>query len=95
MSWLRRLTGHTSPSPVNCRKVMTACVRSAAMFGSELWWKGDRAQGAVGRASDLQTIVNPEARAVAAAPNMQPRSADNGVGPQTGGHPAGKQTAAV
>jgi len=28
-------------SPTNCRKVMTACIQSDAMFGSELWWKGD------------------------------------------------------
>jgi len=36
---LRWFTGQTGLSPTNCRKVMTACVWSAAMFGSELWWE--------------------------------------------------------
>ena len=39
------------------------CVRSVAMFGSELWWKGNQKHGAVGRAADLQVLVNQEARA--------------------------------
>jgi len=33
------------PSPANCREVMTACIQSVAVFGSELWWKGDQTQG--------------------------------------------------
>jgi len=33
------------------------------MFGAELWWKGDLAQGAIGRANELQRLVNQEARA--------------------------------
>ena len=60
---LQRLTGRMGLSPVNCRKVMTACVQSVAMFGSELWWKGDHATGTVGRAEELQLPVNQEARA--------------------------------
>jgi len=50
----RRLTGQMGLSPVNCRKVMTACMQSVAMFGSELWWKGDREVGTMGRADELQ-----------------------------------------
>ena len=42
---------------------MTACVQSAAMFGAELWWKGDRVQGTIGRADELQRLINQEARA--------------------------------
>jgi hypothetical protein len=34
---LRRLTGQMGLALVNCRKVMTACIQSVAMFGSELW----------------------------------------------------------
>jgi len=34
---LRRLAGQMGLSPANCRKVMTACIQSVAMFGSELW----------------------------------------------------------
>jgi hypothetical protein len=36
---VRRLTGQLGLTPSNCRKVMTACVQSVAMYGSELWWK--------------------------------------------------------
>jgi hypothetical protein len=50
--------------PVNFRKVMTACIQSVTMFGSELWWKGDRVEGTIGRAEELQTLVNKQARAV-------------------------------
>jgi len=41
---------------------MIACAQSIAMFGSELWWKGDRA-GTKGRADDIQKLANQEARA--------------------------------
>jgi hypothetical protein len=34
---LRRLMGQMGLVPVNCRKVMTACIQSVAMFGSELY----------------------------------------------------------
>jgi hypothetical protein len=45
MARLRRLPGQMGVSPANCRKVMTACAQSVAMFGSELWWKGDQVRG--------------------------------------------------
>jgi hypothetical protein len=34
------------------------------MFGSELWWKGEGVEGTIGRAEELQTGVNKQARAV-------------------------------
>jgi hypothetical protein len=37
-----RLTGQMGFSQADCRKVTTACVQSAAMFGAQLWWKGDQ-----------------------------------------------------
>jgi len=43
---------------------MTACIQSIAMFGSELWCKGDKVAGTIGRAEELQTLVNKQARAV-------------------------------
>ena len=49
-------------SPVNCQKAMTACVQSVAMFGVELRWKGNQVYGTIGRAADLQILVNREAR---------------------------------
>ena len=64
---LRRLTGQLGLSPANCRKVMTACIQSVAMFGAELWWKGEGARGTVGRANDLQLLVNQQARATTGA----------------------------
>jgi len=60
---LHRLAGQRGLSPANCRKVMTACIQSAAMFGSELWWKGDHVTGTKGRAEELQLLINQEARA--------------------------------
>jgi ribonuclease HI len=51
-------------APVNCRKVMTACIQSVAMFGAELWWKGDGVQGTIERGKELQILVNKQARAV-------------------------------
>jgi uncharacterized protein involved in tolerance to divalent cations len=45
-------------SPANCRKVMTACIQLIAMFGSELWWKGEATHGTIGMASDIQKPVN-------------------------------------
>jgi len=41
---LRRLAGQVGLSPENCRRVQAACVQAAALFGAELWWKGDGAQ---------------------------------------------------
>ena len=62
MARLRRLTGQMRLSPANCRKVMTAYIQSVAMFGAELWWKGDHVTGTMGRAEDLQRLVNQQAR---------------------------------
>jgi len=42
---------------------MTACIQSAAIFGSELWWKGDHVRGTIGQANELQLLANQEARA--------------------------------
>jgi len=61
MARLRRLTGQMGLAPANCRKVMTACVQSVAMFGSELWWKGDHVRGTIGQADEVQLLVNQEA----------------------------------
>ena len=63
MNRLRRLTGRMGLAPANCRKIMTACVQSVAMFGSELWWKGGNVRGTTGRADELQLLVNQQARA--------------------------------
>jgi len=63
MTRLQCLTGQMGLSPANCRKVMTACVQSFAMFGSELWWKGGHVQGTMGQTDELQLLVNQKARA--------------------------------
>jgi len=64
MGRLPRLAGQMGLSPANCRKVMTACIQSVAMFGPELRWKGDRVVGTMGRFKELQKVVNQQARAV-------------------------------
>ena len=33
------------------------------MFGAELWWRGDLAEGTIGRGKEFQLLVNREARA--------------------------------
>jgi len=60
LHWLTRQMGM---SLANCRKVMTACIQSVAIFDSELWWKGEYVTGTKGRTEDLQLLVNQEARA--------------------------------
>jgi hypothetical protein len=82
MKQLRWLTGQIGLSPDNCRKVMVACVQSVAMFGSELWWKGDQAHGTIGRAADLQILVKQGARVTLGIPDNQPRMPLTGVGDQ-------------
>jgi len=58
MARVRRLAGQMGLSPVNCRKAMMACIQSVAMFGSELWWKGDQTRGTIGQANEMQLLVN-------------------------------------
>jgi len=56
--------GQMGLSPANCRKVITACVQFIAMFGAELWHKGDHVLGTMGQADELQLLVNQEAWAM-------------------------------
>jgi len=63
MTRLRRLVGQMALSPANRRNVMAPCFQSVAMFGSELWWKGDHVRGTMGQADEQQLLVNQEARA--------------------------------
>jgi len=39
---------------------MTACVQFVAMFGAELWQKGDQVQRTMSQADELQLLVNQE-----------------------------------
>jgi len=83
---LRRLTGQMGLSPANCRKVMTACVQSTAMFGAEHWWKGDHATGTRGRAGEIRRLVNEEARAITGCfrtTNLGALSMESGLGAAT------------
>ena len=70
MNRLKWLTGQMGLSPVNCRRVMSACVQSVAMFGAELWWKEGNIRGMTGRAEELQLLTNREARATTGAFRM-------------------------
>jgi len=63
---------------------MTACIQSVAMFGSELWWKGDQIQGTIGQANELQLLVNREARATTGCfrtTSLGSLSMESGLGP--------------
>jgi len=50
---LKRLAGQMGLTSDNCRKVMTACVQSVAMYGTELWWKGKGKPGMSSGAGEL------------------------------------------
>ena len=83
---LRRLAGQLGLSPANCRKVMTASIQSVAMFGAELWWKGEGVRGTVGRTDDLQLLVNQQARATTGAfrtTNLGALPTESGLRPVT------------
>jgi len=58
MRRFRWLTGLMGLSAANCRKAITACIQSVAMFGSKLWWKGDHIQETIGWADELHLLVN-------------------------------------
>jgi ribonuclease HI len=84
MGRLQRLTREMGLTPANCRKVMSACVQSVAMYGSELWWKGATGRGMAGGVEELQKLVNREARAVTGCfrtTNMGALSAEAGIRP--------------
>jgi len=83
---LRRLTGQLGLSLANYRKAMTTCIQSVVMFGAELWWKGEGARGTVGRANDLQLLVNRQARVTTGAfwtTNLEALSMESGLRPVT------------
>jgi len=67
MAHLQWLTGRMGLILTNCRRIMTACIPSVAMFGAELWWKGGNVCGTTGRAEELQLLVNQQARATTGA----------------------------
>jgi len=59
---MRRLTGRMDLAPENVRRTQVARVQAVAMHESELWWKGEKENGTIGRANDLQKMVNQQAR---------------------------------
>jgi len=70
-------------SPENCRRVQAACVQAAALFGSELWWKGEGAHGTKNRKEDLWKLVNQEVRLTLGAfriTNQGALSSDSALG---------------
>jgi len=67
MNRLKRLMGQMGLSPINYRRVMSACVQSVTMFGAELWRKGGNIRGMTGHVEELQHLTNREARATTGA----------------------------
>ena len=61
---LRRLAGKMDLVPDSVRRTQVACVQAVALHGSELWWRGEEVYSSVGKAADLQKLVNQQARAV-------------------------------
>jgi ribonuclease HI len=56
---LRRLSTQRGLTAGNVRKVQVACIQAVALYGSEVWWKGQR-----NRLEDLQKMVNQQAREI-------------------------------
>ena len=86
MTRLQRLTGQMGLAAANCRKIMAACVQSAAMLGSELWWKGGNIQGTTGQVDELQLFINHQARAMTGCfrtTNLGALSMESGLRPAT------------
>jgi len=83
---LQRLMGQMGLTSANCRKVMIACVQAMAMYGSELWWKGEGNRGMGGPEAELQKLVNQQARAVTGCyrtTNLGALMAEAGLRPAT------------
>jgi len=53
---IRRLTGCMGLVPENVRRTQVACVQAMAMYGPELWWKGEKENVAIGKVNDLQIV---------------------------------------
>jgi len=86
MKRLKQLTEQMELSLANCRRVMSACVQSVAMFRAELWWKGGNICGTTGRAEELQLLVNRETRVTTGAfrmTNLGVLSMESGLRPAT------------
>jgi hypothetical protein len=56
---IERLHGKYGLTPANVRKITTAVIQSSALFGSEIWWRGQK-----NRADDIQKMINRQARAI-------------------------------
>ena len=86
MNQLKRLIGQMGLSPANCRRVMSACVQSVAMFGAELWWKRGNVHRTTGCVEELQLLVNWEVRTTTGAfrtTNLGALSMESGLRPAT------------
>ena len=59
-----QVAGRMGLIPDGIRRTQVACVQAVALYGSELWWKGEDVHGTIGKANDLQKLVNQQARAV-------------------------------
>jgi len=57
--------------PENVRRTQVACVQAVAKYGSELWWKGEKENGTIGRASDLQKFWSTSKHALSQAATNQ------------------------
>jgi len=83
---LRWLKGQMALAAANCRKIMAACIQSATMFGSELWWKGGNIRGTMGPVDELQLLINHQARATTGCfrtTNLGALSMESGLKPAT------------
>jgi hypothetical protein len=56
---IQRLHGQYGMTQGNVRKVTTAVIQASALFGAEIWWRGQKS-----RSEEIQVMFNRQARAI-------------------------------
>ena len=64
---LKSIAGNHGLSPGLVRRIQIAVVQSIALYGSEIWWKGQKTW-----AEDIQRLINRQARSITGALKTSP-----------------------
>jgi len=78
---VRSLMSTKGLSPKGCQRIQVATVQAVALYGAELWWKGQK-----NRAQEVQKILNEQGRRVTGCFRTTPQGAlmnDAGIRPAT------------
>jgi len=67
---VRSLTVKTGLNPGSCQRIQVAAVQAVAMYGSELWWRGQK-----DRAQEVQKLLNEQGRRITGCFRTTPQGA--------------------